>query len=144
MLYIVLFFESICFPTIVALGMRGLGRHSKRGSGWIVGGVCGGAVVPPALGAAADSAGTARAMSVALAFFLLAWSYPICVNFVPSYRDPADKLGAAEIGLKGTLPRKDEEAGSDGGLPIEGGEKEAGIAHHEMEAEGDKIAEDKK
>lgn len=27
MLYIVLFFESICFPTIVALGMRGLGRH---------------------------------------------------------------------------------------------------------------------
>lgn len=37
MLYITLFFESICFPTIVALGMRGLGRHSKRGSGFIVG-----------------------------------------------------------------------------------------------------------
>ncbi len=28
MLYITLFFESICFPTIVALGMRGLGRHT--------------------------------------------------------------------------------------------------------------------
>lgn len=38
MLFIVLFFESICFPTIVALGMRGLGRHSKRGSGWIIAG----------------------------------------------------------------------------------------------------------
>jgi MFS transporter, FHS family, L-fucose permease len=38
MLYITLFFESICFPTIIALGMRGLGRHSKRGSGWIVAG----------------------------------------------------------------------------------------------------------
>lgn len=38
MLFVVLFFESICFPTIVALGMRGLGRHSKRGSGWIVAG----------------------------------------------------------------------------------------------------------
>lgn len=38
MLYFVLFFESVCFPTIVALGMRGLGRHSKRGSGYIVAG----------------------------------------------------------------------------------------------------------
>jgi MFS transporter, FHS family, L-fucose permease len=41
MLFITLFFESICFPTIVALGMRGLGKYSKRGSGFIVGGVCG-------------------------------------------------------------------------------------------------------
>jgi FHS family L-fucose permease-like MFS transporter len=38
LLYMVLFFESICFPTIVALGMRGLGRHSKRGSGYIIAG----------------------------------------------------------------------------------------------------------
>lgn len=43
MLYVTLFFESICFPTIVALGMKGLGRHTKRGSGFIVGGVLGGA-----------------------------------------------------------------------------------------------------
>lgn len=54
MLYFTLFFESVCFPTIVALGIRGLGRHYKRGSGFIVGGVCGGAVVPPILGAVAD------------------------------------------------------------------------------------------
>ena len=32
MLYVTLFFESICFPTIVALGMRGLGKYTKRGS----------------------------------------------------------------------------------------------------------------
>lgn len=38
LLYMVFFFESICFPTIVALGMRGLGRHSKRGSGFIIAG----------------------------------------------------------------------------------------------------------
>lgn len=54
MLYVTLFFESICFPTIVALGMRGLGKYSKRGSGFIVGGVCGGAIVPPILGAVSD------------------------------------------------------------------------------------------
>jgi FHS family L-fucose permease-like MFS transporter len=54
MLYIVLFFESIIFPTIVALGMRGLGKYSKRGSGFIVAGVAGGAVVPPLLFVAYD------------------------------------------------------------------------------------------
>jgi len=43
MLMLTLFFESVCFPTIVALGIRGLGRHTKRGAGWIVAGVSGGA-----------------------------------------------------------------------------------------------------
>lgn len=41
MLFLTLYFESVCFPSIVALGIRGLGRHYKRGSGFIVGGVCG-------------------------------------------------------------------------------------------------------
>lgn len=54
MLYLTLFFESIIFPTTVALGMRGLGKYSKRGSGFIIAGVSGGAVVPPLLGAVAD------------------------------------------------------------------------------------------
>jgi FHS family L-fucose permease-like MFS transporter len=54
MLFVTLFFESVCFPTIVALGIRGLGKDYKRGSGWIVGGVSGGAAVPPLLGYAAD------------------------------------------------------------------------------------------
>lgn len=112
MLFIVLFFESIIFPTIVALGMRGLGKYSKRGSGFIVAGVAGGAVVPPLLFAAADTQGktnyatgnapTAMAMTVPLAFFLAACTYPICVNFVPSYRDVADKFSTAEIGIVNT------------------------------------------
>jgi FHS family L-fucose permease-like MFS transporter len=29
MLNVTLFFESICFPTIVALGIRGIGKHTK-------------------------------------------------------------------------------------------------------------------
>jgi len=108
MLYCTLFFESICFPTIVALGMRGLGRHTKRGSGFIVAGVAGGACVPPLLGAAADlNNSTGKAMSVPLAFFVAAWTYALCVNFVPSYRDPADKFSTAKIGLAGGA--KDEE-----------------------------------
>lgn len=101
MLYLTLFFESIIFPTIVALGMRGLGKHSKRGSGFIVAGVAGGACVPPLLGEAADlNNSTATAMAVPLAFFVAAWSYSLCVNFVPAYRTPVDSLGEAKIGIE--------------------------------------------
>ncbi|WPB08205.1 uncharacterized protein RHO25_012870 [Cercospora beticola] len=95
MLYGTLFFESIIFPSIVALGMKGLGRHSKQGSGFIIAGVIGGAVVPPILGAVSDIRGsnTAYAMSVPLFFFVLAWSFGWCVNFVESYRAPIDAMG---------------------------------------------------
>ncbi|KAK7418680.1 hypothetical protein QQZ08_011154 [Neonectria magnoliae] len=99
-LYVVLFFESICFPTIVALGMRGLGRHTKRGSGLIVAGVVGGACVPPLTGVASDKMGTGKAMVVPLVFFVAAWTYPICVNFVGSYKKVVDSFHETEIGLR--------------------------------------------
>ncbi|KAK0666607.1 major facilitator superfamily domain-containing protein [Cercophora samala] len=105
MLYVVLFFESICFPTIVALGMRGLGRHTKRGSGWIIAGVFGGAIVPPLLGAVADSrdgkTGTAVAMVVPMVFFLAPWTYALAVNFVGSYRQAVDAFVGGDVGNGG-------------------------------------------
>jgi FHS family L-fucose permease-like MFS transporter len=109
MLFVVLFFESIIFPTIVALGMRGLGKYSKRGSGFIVAGVAGGAVVPPLLFVAADSRGkvnveagyapTAFAMIVPLMFFLGPLSYALAVNFDPKYRAIADSFHETKIGI---------------------------------------------
>lgn len=113
MLYVVLFFESICFPTIVALGMRGLGRHTKRGSGWIVGGVVGGAIVPPLTGVAADRHGTPMAMVVPLMFFVAAETYALAVNFIPAYRNPADAFSTTEIGLAG---HQDDIETADGGI----------------------------
>lgn len=101
MLYVVLFFESICFPTIVALGMRGLGRHTKRGSGWIVAGVFGGACIPPLMGAVADMHNTALAMVVPLVFFAAAWTYAAAVNFWPWYRDTVDAFSTVEVGVNG-------------------------------------------
>jgi FHS family L-fucose permease-like MFS transporter len=124
MLYVTLFFESICFPTIVALGMRGLGKYTKRGSGFIVGGVAGGACVPPLLGKAADlNNSTAKAMSVPLAFFIAAWTYSLCVNFVPAYRDPADKFTTAKIGIEERRQRDEENL--DGGAFDEKGNVES-------------------
>jgi len=114
MLYITLFFESICFPTIVALGMRGLGKYTKRGSGWIVAGVSGGACVPPLLGAVADlHNSTQLAMVVPMMFFVGAWTYALAVNFVPRYRDTADKFSTMKIGL-GERTVTDEENGGRG------------------------------
>ncbi|KAL4961413.1 putative l-fucose permease [Aspergillus stella-maris] len=100
MLYLTLFFESVCFPTIVALGIRGLGRHYKRGSGFIVGGVSGGAAIPPLLAHVADMRNdTGFAFIVPTMFMVLAWTYAVAVNFVPSYRETVDKVGDSTVGL---------------------------------------------
>ncbi|OBZ83407.1 Glucose/galactose transporter [Choanephora cucurbitarum] len=53
-LFAILFFESILFPTIFALGTKDLGRNHKRGSAMIIMGVSGGAVIPPLMGVAHD------------------------------------------------------------------------------------------
>jgi MFS transporter, FHS family, L-fucose permease len=95
-----------CLPNnhcqIVALGIRGLGRHYKRGSGFIVGGVIGGGCVPALTGKVADMHNnTGIAMVVPLAFMLAALTYPICVNFLPRYKIPADALGSSDIGVSG-------------------------------------------
>ena len=134
MLYITLFFESICFPTIVALGMRGLGKYTKRGSGFIIAGVCGGAVVPPLLGAAADAQNsTATAMVVPMCFFVAAWSYALCVNFVAAYKIPADKFSTTKIGLEDSHG-SDEEKNANG---EEVGEK--GVVETREDVQGDEI-----
>lgn len=80
MLMIVLFFESCIFPTIFTLSLRGLGRHTKRGASFLVASVSGGAVIPAILGNVADRIGTQKAMVVPLAFFVIAWSFPIYLN----------------------------------------------------------------
>jgi FHS family L-fucose permease-like MFS transporter len=120
MLYVVLFFESICFPTIVALGMRGLGRHSKRGSGYIVAGVVGGAVVPPILGATADARDDmGLAMVVPLCFFAAAWTYAVTVNFVPKYKKVIDAFHVTEVGVANVTEAEEAKAPSEKGVQPE-------------------------
>ncbi|KIY46079.1 hypothetical protein FISHEDRAFT_47937, partial [Fistulina hepatica ATCC 64428] len=108
MLMTTMFFESVCYPTILALGIRGLGKYTKRGSGFIVAGVSGGAVVPPILAAVADAHNsTAYAMIVPTVFMVLAFTYAVCVNFVPVYRDPIDFKSSTDA-----VAPSDEEKGS--------------------------------
>jgi FHS family L-fucose permease-like MFS transporter len=46
------FFMSLMFPTIFALGIRGLGEHTKEGASLLVMAIIGGAVFTPLMGAA--------------------------------------------------------------------------------------------
>ena len=58
---------------------------------------------------------------------IAAWSYALCVNFVPSYRNPADQIGAGMIGI-----RDDEEQASDDGVDARSDNgKPAGAEHRE-------------
>jgi len=81
-LSLVLFFESCIFPTIFTLSIRGLGRHTKRGSSWIVASVCGGALFPALTGLAADKMTYHKAMCVPLCGFFVSFVFPIYLNTV--------------------------------------------------------------
>lgn len=80
MLSLVLFFESCIFPTIFTLSIRGLGRHTKRGSSYIVAAVSGGALFPSLTGLLADKRGYHIGMAVPLAGFAVAFAYPVYLN----------------------------------------------------------------
>ena len=64
------FFMSVMFPTIFALGIRGLGDHTKLGSSLIVMSIVGGAIAPPFMGHIADVHSMRLGMVVPLVCFV--------------------------------------------------------------------------
>lgn len=70
----VFFFESIMFPTIFALGVEGVGVHTKKASSFIIMSIVGGALMPYAMGLIADKNSTSFAYIVPLfCFIVVAW-----------------------------------------------------------------------
>jgi MFS transporter, FHS family, L-fucose permease len=71
------FFMSTMYPTIFALGVKGLGARTKTASAAIVMSIVGGAIIPPLMGHVADRSGIAVSYTVpALCFVgvaLYAW-----------------------------------------------------------------------
>jgi MFS transporter, FHS family, L-fucose permease len=71
------FFMSMMYPTIFALGVKGLGTRTKTASAAIVMSIVGGAIIPPLMGRVADVTGIAVSYTVpALCFVgvaLYAW-----------------------------------------------------------------------
>jgi len=63
------FFMSVMFPTIFALGLKGLGPLTKRAASFLVMAVAGGAFCPPLMGLVADRLGMAMAFFIPLGCF---------------------------------------------------------------------------
>ena len=120
----VFFFESICFPTIFALGIRGLGQNTKRGASYIIASIIGGAIVPPLVGATADAFdNTGHAFFVALIFFLISGSFAAGVNLHPRTRNLVDDFTSSTVGI---VPNEKEK-----GMAEIDEEKGGAIAHVE-------------
>jgi len=69
------FFMSVMFPTIFALGIRGLGENTKKGSSFIVMSIVGGAIAPILMGAIADKSGMQMGFLIPLICFAAIFLY---------------------------------------------------------------------
>lgn len=78
------FFMSIMFPTIFALGLTGLGIHTKRASSFIIMAIVGGAVCPPLMGFIADQSTMQRGFLVPLICFLFVFYFAISGSKKPT------------------------------------------------------------
>ena len=68
-------FEAIMFPTIFALSLRGLGKHTKRASSYLMMSPVGGAVGPLMMGYAADQTTMSLSFIVPLLSFIVVMLY---------------------------------------------------------------------
>lgn len=69
------FFHSIMFPTIFALGIKGLGPYTKLGSSLLVMAIIGGAVFPALMGYLSDLTSIQTAFAIPLLCYLYIWYY---------------------------------------------------------------------
>ena len=96
------FFLSIMFPTIFALGLKGLGENTKLGGSMLVMAIVGGAVLPLVLGKIATSTGSmALGYVVPLVCYVGVGLYGFIAPLIlpsPGNTDPEAGLIAAERG----------------------------------------------
>ena len=96
------FFLGIMFPTIFALGLKGLGENTKLGGSFLVLAIVGGAFFPLLLGRIADSTGSmALGYLVPLVCYGGVSLYGFCAPLImppPRNTDPEAGLIAAERG----------------------------------------------
>jgi len=74
------FCMSIMFPTIFALGLKGLGKETKKAGSYMIMSIVGGALIPPMMGLLADAVNTSSAfalpcLSFVIVFCFAKWGY---------------------------------------------------------------------
>ncbi len=73
----IFFFESIMFPTIFALGVKNLGRSTKKGASVIIMSIVGGALVPLVMGSLAEIYSTPFSYIVPLFCFVIVFIFAV-------------------------------------------------------------------
>ncbi|MFB6454493.1 sugar MFS transporter [Chitinophaga sp. Hz27] len=71
----VFFFMSIMFPTIFALGVKDLGKNTKKGASFIVMSIVGGAAVPYLMGVVTEAQSLAFSYGIPLVCFIVVFYY---------------------------------------------------------------------
>jgi FHS family L-fucose permease-like MFS transporter len=80
-IFLTSFFMSLMFPTIFALGIKGLGRNTKIGGSLIVMAIVGGAVFTPIMGLIAEAT---RSMAMAMLVPLVCYLFIAYYGFIGS------------------------------------------------------------
>ncbi|KTT49924.1 major facilitator transporter, partial [Pseudomonas oryzihabitans] len=79
------FFNSIMFPTIFSLALKGLGKFTSKGSGLLCMGIVGGALVPAIQGYFADTIGLLPSFLIPLVCYLYILFYGV-MGYRPTLR----------------------------------------------------------
>lgn len=87
-LFLIYAFEAIMFPTIFALALRGLGRHTKRASSFLMMSPLGGAIGPLLMATVADNSNMSFSFIVPLLSFVVVLLYSWRVKTVISGQAP--------------------------------------------------------
>jgi fucose permease len=95
-LFLSFFFMSIMFPTIFALGIRGLGEHTKIGSSLIVMAIVGGAIMPMFMGWLADVVSMRFGFLMPMICFVVIFLYGAFWKMLED-KDTADKVETPAI-----------------------------------------------
>ena len=80
--------ESIMFPTIFALSLRGLGHYTKQASSYLIMSIVGGAIAPLLMGLIADRTSMSAAFAIPFACFVCIAAYSAWLTKGTSYRMP--------------------------------------------------------
>jgi FHS family L-fucose permease-like MFS transporter len=77
-------FNSIMFPTIFTLAIKGLGPMTSRGSGLLCQAIVGGAMLPVIQGAVADATSIQTSFIVPLCAYIYICGYGVCTRNKPT------------------------------------------------------------
>jgi FHS family L-fucose permease-like MFS transporter len=82
-IFLTSFFMSLMFPTIFALGLKGLGQNTKIGGSFLVMAIVGGAVLTPVMGLISEKF---HSLALAYSIPLIAYMYICAYSFLGSRR----------------------------------------------------------